>query len=185
VKPLRSVTGATGAGQAGGHVSVRSDYAVRACAVLAVHGGLLKAEVVAAQQHIPAHFLRSILGALRQAGIVHSRRGPDGGYGLARPADRISLADVVRAVDLAAAPGPADAPSAAVLPLPAYDREPARAPQDLDVVWTAVRACVMDLLEHVTVADVASSSLPEAVQQLVSRRHSPGSTRSGVNSAFC
>src|ERR1700748_3355674 len=47
----------------------------------------------------PPTFLENSFGDLRNAGLVASRRGADGGYWLARPAEEISLADVIRAVD--------------------------------------------------------------------------------------
>ena len=82
-------------------VSAKADYAVRAAAELATTegGGPVKAERIAEAQEIPIKFLETILLELKHAGIVRSQRGPDGGYALARPADGIALADVIRAVD--------------------------------------------------------------------------------------
>ncbi len=82
-------------------ISARADYAVRAVLELAVHGddGPVKAETIATTQDIPHKFLEGILGDLRRAGIVDSRRGGGGGYRLARAADAITVADVIRAVD--------------------------------------------------------------------------------------
>ncbi len=140
------------------HISARSDYAVRAVVVLASAGdGPTKGEAVAAAQQIPAKFLEAILGALRQAGIVQSRRGADGGYWLARPADRISVADVIRAVDGPLAEVRGGPPEAAT-----YDG----VASDLQVVWMAVRASTRDVLERVTVADVATGELPAHVRAL-------------------
>ena len=140
------------------HISARADYAVRACVVLAAAGaGPTKGETVAAQQQIPAKFLEAILGALRQAGIVASRRGADGGYRLARPADEVSIADVIRAVDGPLAEVRGGPPEALQ-----YDGVAA----DLQVVWLAVRANVRAVLERVTVADVAAGQLPAHVREL-------------------
>ena len=71
-------------------VSAKADYAVRAAVELAAagDGALVKGEQLAEAQAIPIKFLENILVDLRQAGIVHSRRGPDGGYWLARPPRR-------------------------------------------------------------------------------------------------
>src|SRR6478735_3952885 len=66
---------------------------------LAAAGGQLTAEQIAQAQSIPANFLENILRDLRRAGIVDSRRGQQGGYALARAADEISIADVIRAVE--------------------------------------------------------------------------------------
>ena len=82
-------------------VSAKADYAIRAAAELAATDPTvpLKAERIADAQAIPIKFLETILLELKNAGIVRSQRGPDGGYALAQPADRINLADVIRAVD--------------------------------------------------------------------------------------
>lgn len=142
------------------HISARSDYAVRAAVVLAASpGGPTKGEAIAADQHIPGKFLEAILGALRQAGLVASRRGAEGGYWLARPADEITVADVIRAVDGPLAEVRGGPPEAVV-----YDGVAA----DLQVVWMAVRANIRDVLERVTLADIASQQLPGHVRQLAS-----------------
>jgi Rrf2 family protein len=81
------------------YVSARTDYAVRAMlAVAADHPHLVKAAGLAGAQDIPLSFLQGILLDLRRAGLLHSHRGVDGGYALARPADDITVGDVVRAV---------------------------------------------------------------------------------------
>jgi Rrf2 family protein len=81
-------------------VSAKADYAIRAAVELAAAGdGPVKGDRIAKAQGIPSNFLENILADLRNAGIVSSRRGAEGGYWLARPADEVSLADVIRAVD--------------------------------------------------------------------------------------
>ncbi len=78
-------------------VSAKADYALRATIELAAAGdGLVKGERIAQAQEIPLKFLENILGDLRHAGIVRSQRGAEGGYWLARPAEEITVADVVR-----------------------------------------------------------------------------------------
>src|SRR5258705_13834694 len=76
-------------------ISAKADYAVRATIELAAAGddAVVKGERLADAQHIPLHFLENILGDLKQAGIVATRRGPEGGYRLARPAAEGSVAD--------------------------------------------------------------------------------------------
>ena len=59
----------------------------------------VKAERIATAQGIPLNFLENILGELRHAGIVRSQRGAEGGFQLARPADQISIADILRSVE--------------------------------------------------------------------------------------
>ncbi|HEX6230072.1 MAG TPA: Rrf2 family transcriptional regulator, partial [Solirubrobacterales bacterium] len=81
-------------------VSAKADYAVRAAAELAASDqGPVKGERLAEAQDIPLQFLEHILLELKHHGIVRSRRGAKGGYWLAKPADAISIADVVRAVE--------------------------------------------------------------------------------------
>src|SRR5205085_8263082 len=62
-------------------------------------GRPVKGERIAQAQEIPLKFLENILGDLKHAGLVRSQRGAEGGYWLARPADEITLAEVIRAVE--------------------------------------------------------------------------------------
>src|SRR5437764_15259663 len=81
-------------------VSAKVDYALRAVIELASAGdGPVKGERIAQAQEISLKFLENILGDLRQAGLVRSQRGAEGGYWLARPAAEITLAEVIRAVE--------------------------------------------------------------------------------------
>src|SRR5215469_13111524 len=81
-------------------LSARADYALRASIELAAsREGHVTSDQLAKAQQIPAKFLEAILTQLRRAGLVRSQRGPDGGFWLARPADEISLADIIRAID--------------------------------------------------------------------------------------
>src|SRR2546421_12520050 len=83
------------------HVTAKADYAVRAVVELAgsEQGVPRKVDDVAQAQGIPVSFLENILTQLRSSGIVRSQRGPEGGYWLAQPADEVSLAQVIRAVE--------------------------------------------------------------------------------------
>jgi len=79
-------------------VSARADYALRAAIELAAASDRhVTGEQLARAQIIPGPFLESILTHLRRGNIVRSKRGPDGGFWLARPASEISLAEVFRA----------------------------------------------------------------------------------------
>ena len=82
-------------------ISAKADYAVRAVAELAGADGEkpVKAERIATAQGIPLNFLENILGELRHAGIVRSHRGAEGGFRLAKPAEQVTVADVIRAVE--------------------------------------------------------------------------------------
>ncbi len=82
------------------HISAKADYATRALLELAREPGRpLTCEAIASAQEIPFRFLKSVVGELRRAGLVRSQRGCEGGYWLGRPADEVTLLDVVRAID--------------------------------------------------------------------------------------
>ena len=139
-------------------VSAQADYALRAVIELAASGdGPVKGERIAQAQEIPLRFLENILGELRHAGVVRSQRGVEGGYWLARPAAEISVADVVRGVE---------GPIANVRGVGPEQVEYAGSAERLRDVWIAVRANLRDVLEHVSIADLARGELPESVSQL-------------------
>jgi Rrf2 family protein len=139
-------------------VTARSDYALRAVAELAAAGdALLKREAIATRQEIPVEFLETVLLSLKHAGIVQSQRGASGGFRLARPADSISLADVVRAVD---------GPVADVRGERAEKVAYSGAAVHLQSVWIAVRASLRQILEGISVQDLVDGRLPRAVTRL-------------------
>ena len=149
-------------------ISAKADYAVRAAVELAAAdladdaGHPVKGEDISHAQEIPLKFLENILVDLRLAGLVNSRRGPDGGYWLTRPASEISIADVIRA---------ADGPLASVRGEKPEDLAYDGAAADLREVWIALRASLRDVLEHVSLAQVAEGKLPRDV---LSRTRDPG-----------
>ena len=122
------------------HVSAKVDYAVRATAHLAGTDPtrLIKSDEIAQAEDIPIRFLLNILTELRHARLVRSHRGSDGGYQLARNPSQITVADVVRAIG--AGPNGVD-----------RDARPGSL-----AVWTDAREAVNEVLEAVTLADVAS-----------------------------
>jgi Rrf2 family protein len=141
-------------------VSAKVDYAVRALAELASAGGSpMKGDAIARAQQIPLNFLENILSDLRRAGIVNSQRGTTGGYWLVVPAQRITIADVIRAVEGALADVRGEPPEEIV-----YTGSAAA----LQEVWIATRAALRSVLEVVTIADVAGGRPPEVVTRLTS-----------------
>jgi Rrf2 family protein len=139
-------------------VSAKADYAIRAAVELAAGGdGPIKGERIAQAQDIPPHFLENILADLRNAGLVATRRGVEGGYWLARPAEEISLADVIRAVE---------GPLANVRGVRSEQVVYAGSAERLRDVWIAVRASLRNVLECVTLADLARGELPPEVEAL-------------------
>ncbi|MAT03540.1 MAG: transcriptional regulator [Acidimicrobiaceae bacterium] len=139
-------------------ISERVDNAVRAMAELAVGDGApVKAETISSHQGISLKYLLDILRDLKRAELVRSKRGPEGGFTLSRSADRISLADVFRAVD-----GPlADVHDESLRGL-SY----AAPVEDLPQVWMAIRGSLRRVLETVTVADLVERRLPASVVDL-------------------
>jgi Rrf2 family protein len=140
-------------------ISAKADYAVRAVIELAggADGHPIKAERLATAQGIPLNFLENILGELRHAGIVRSQRGAEGGFRLARPADQITIADIMRAVE---------GPLATVRGGPPEESSYPGSAADLPRVWIAVRKSLRSVVEQVTVADVASGRLPRSVVKM-------------------
>jgi Rrf2 family protein len=140
-------------------VTAKADYAVRAAIELvgASEAAPRKADSVAAAQAIPPSFLENILNQLKSAGIVRSQRGPDGGWWLLRDADDLTLADVIRAVE---------GPLASVRGGPPEDAAYPGAATELPRVWIAVRASLRNVVEHVTLADVAAGKLPAPIDRL-------------------
>jgi len=155
------------------HVSARADYAVRALVELAAAGGQpIKREQLAQAQQIPINFLSNILLQLRTAGLVRTHRGAEGGYLLTRRPESISLADVIRAVDGPLANVRGEAPEAV---------EYAGTAAPLREVWVAVRASLRNVLEQVTLHDVAANSLPAVVHELVGQPYAWQPSRPGVS----
>jgi len=120
--------------------------------------GPIKAERISRLQDIPVKFLENIMIDLRHGGLVRSQRGIDGGYWLARPADEINLAQVVRAVD---------GPIANVRGLRPEEVSYLGSAEPLRRVWVAVRASLRLVLESVTLADLVDGTLPAAVEALL------------------
>jgi Rrf2 family protein len=140
-------------------ISAKADYAVRAAVELAAatDDKPVKAERIATAQGIPLNFLENILGELRHSGIVRSQRGAEGGFMLARPANRVSVADVMRAVE---------GPLASVRGGPPEEAEYGGAAGTLPRVWIAVRANLRGVVENVTLADIAAGKLPGKIDRL-------------------
>lgn len=140
------------------HITARVDYAVRTLLELAAAGEApAKAENLARAQHIPHKFLEAVLGDLRRGGLVRSRRGPEGGYWLARPPEKISVADIIRTVEGPLASVRGQRPEDVVYTGPA---------ERLRDVWIAVRVNLRAVLEEVTLADVVADDLPRFVSDL-------------------
>ena len=140
-------------------ISAKVDYAVRAAVELAAAEDEepIKGEVIAEAQGIPLKFLENILGELKHVGIVKSRRGAQGGYWLAKPANEVSLGDIVRAVE---------GPLASVRGEGPEDLEYKGGAAPLQRVWIALRANLRAVMDEVSLADVVADELPAQVREL-------------------
>lgn len=130
-------------------ISAKVDYAIRAMAELAAAPGLVTAEQLASAQRIPPKFLESILSQLRSSGLVSSQRGSAGGYQLARPANEISIAEVIRELE---------GPIATVRGVRPDELEYDGAAAGLRDVWLELRTQIRGVLEQTTLADLVHKS---------------------------
>ncbi|MFE7798332.1 RrF2 family transcriptional regulator [Nocardia sp. NPDC057440] len=118
---------------------------------------VVKADVIATAQRIPPKVLETVLAELRRADLVISRRGPDGGYWLARPPAEISIADVIRAIE---------GPLASVRGERPEDVNYPGAAEPLQQVWIALRVNIRAVLENVSIQDIALDELPGFIDAL-------------------
>ena len=135
-------------------IPAKVDYAIRALLTLASADESVSADHIASAQGLPPKFLGAILSDLRRGSLVTSQRGSEGGFKLARPASDITIADVIRVLG---------GPLAGVRGMRPENVQYEGTATHLRDVWVAVRGSLRDVLEHVTLADVATGKLPEAV----------------------
>jgi Rrf2 family protein len=119
------------------NISVKSEYALMAILDLAMQppGEPVKIADIARRQRIPQKFLELILASLKHGGFVESRRGAEGGYRLARPADQITVGEALRYV--------AEGKSA-----------PRHGPDVLAELWKRVDSAVDAILDQTTFAEL-------------------------------
>lgn len=141
-------------------VSTKADYALRALIEIAGRDEAksVSADALGKAQDIPHGFLQAILADLRRADILVSQRGPAGGWRFARSPEKVSVADVIRAVD---------GPLVSVYGLrpEVVDYEDSAA--SLKPVWIAARQALREVFEQVTIRQLADNELPEVVTTLV------------------
>ncbi|MFI5274282.1 MAG: RrF2 family transcriptional regulator [Ktedonobacterales bacterium] len=129
-------------------ITMKGDYGLRAMIDLAAHygEGPIPSAAIAARQRIPEHFLDQLLITLRRAGLLKSHRGPQGGHLLARAPERISMGDVIAALEGNTAP-------MECLPNPsACQLSPGCAIRD---IWNQVEAYAQQLLRATTLQQLA------------------------------
>jgi Rrf2 family protein len=137
-------------------LTAKGKYSLKALAHLAglEPGETTQAAEIAEANNIPKKFLDAILGDLRNAGIVYSRKGPGGGYMLARAPREIKIGHVIRTID-----GP-------LAPLACASRtayQPCRDCKDVKgctvrLMMTRVRDAMSDVLDRLSIADMVALS---------------------------
>src|SRR5204863_5590173 len=136
-------------------LSLRGEYALRALLVLGLNydDRVVPIGSISEQQNIPKRFLEQILNDLKSAGLVESKRGIAGGYRLARPPQRISLAVVVRHIEGALAP---------ISCVSERFYEKCSCPDEgrcaIRSVMKEIRDAVVKIAEKVTIADLCERS---------------------------
>lgn len=131
-------------------LSTRGEYASRAMLELTLHWPhrSLHIREISSAQDIPKRFLEQILLLLKRAGYLRSRKGPKGGYRLAKPPSQITVAEVIRVMDGPLAP--IDCVS-----VTAHEVCPLEGSCGLRWLWKEVRDSVARILERTTFAEVA------------------------------
>ncbi len=149
-------------------LTTKGRYAVTAMLDLALHGehGPVPLNEISRRQGISLSYLEQLFLRLRRARLVHSVRGPGGGYTLARPADRIAIAEVIDAVD-------ESMDSTACGSVRGCEEDEQCLSHGL---WVALSEQIRGFLGGVTLADVVSGDglQPRYLPDSRLRVHSPG-----------
>lgn len=130
-------------------VSSKCYYALRAIYALSEHTGSepLKIADIAERQQIPIRFLEVILAQLKGGGFVQSRRGAEGGYRLARPAEQLTVGEIMRYVD-----GPIAPVDCVSQSRPKICEFPGGC--NFQPFWGRVRQAISDVVDTTTFADL-------------------------------
>ena len=138
-------------------VPMKVDYGVRTLVYLALQAHEIQSvpegaeftstSDIAGAQHIPEPYLLRICSELQKSGLIESRRGPQGGHKLARPAEEISVSDVVNSVDHSLAPiDCVEEPDGCRLSGACSQRE----------LWSDVEVMLLEHLSKVTIGELVS-----------------------------
>ena len=147
-------------------LSLRGEYTLRAMIALgrSYQQPVIRIQTISEQQNIPKRFLEQILNDLKSAGVVESKRGVAGGYRLSQPPEKVILAHVIRHIEGALAP-------ISCVSERFYEKcscpDEARCP--IRSVMKEVRAAIVNILEHLSVADLCQRARDldeEQVQRL-------------------
>lgn len=132
--------------------TAKTEYAVRAIIEIALRDGDRPAQVreIASRQAIPERFLEQVMAALKKASLIESIRGAQGGYRLAKPSEKITLADIIQAIE-----GPMQ-----VMECLSEDFENSKCNQAnlcaVRDVWKSIQSSLVEALDSITLAKLTS-----------------------------
>jgi len=130
-------------------LTYRGEYALLALVYLARNDSdsCISVETIAHNQGIPPKFLEHILLTLKRAKYLKSTKGQHGGYRLAKPANKITLAEIIRLIDGALAPTES-------VSINFYEPTPIEKEQNLVIVFKEIRDYISNKLENTSIQDV-------------------------------
>jgi Rrf2 family transcriptional regulator, iron-sulfur cluster assembly transcription factor len=147
-------------------LSTKGRFAVTAMIEVALYerGGPVPLSDIAVRQQISLSYLEQMFSKLRQQGLVDSTRGPGGGYTLGQRADKITVADIIRAVDGKRA---GDGRAAAM--------EGETLGQDMtQELWDALNTRIVDYMQSITLQKLADEQRAKGVEVEARRPAKPG-----------
>jgi Rrf2 family transcriptional regulator, cysteine metabolism repressor len=144
--------------------STKAEYGVRVMAHLARRDGdaPIPLASIAEAEALPLAYLEHLVQRLRRAQLVESRRGVHGGYTLARPAESITMAEIVAALEGEIAPIECISEGADGALICIREGEPGHDPCPTKLLWTRVRGSIIRTLEDITLADLLRPHMRKA-----------------------
>jgi Rrf2 family transcriptional regulator, cysteine metabolism repressor len=148
--------------------STKAEYGVRVMAHLARRGddSPVSLASIAEAEGLPLAYLEHLVQRLRRAGLVESRRGAHGGYSLARPAEDVTMAEVVEALEGVIAPIECITASPDGALVCAREGEAGHDPCPTKLLWTRVQGSIVRTLNDLTLADLVRPHATTAKEKL-------------------
>src|SRR6476661_1426166 len=133
-------------------VSTRGEYGVRAMVALAKHfgDGPMSITAVAKESSVPYAYLEQLIGPLRRAGLVESKRGAQGGYVLSRSPETMLVGEVYRVMEGPVAPMECVSEDVSEQTCPLIEGCETRP------IWLKMRDSIVDVLDSMTLADLVN-----------------------------
>jgi Rrf2 family protein len=144
--------------------STKAEYGIRVLAHLAreqERDAPISLTAIADAEGLPLAYLEHLAARLRRAELVESRRGARGGYSLARPAESITMAEVVQALEGEIAPIECITEDSDGALICARDGDPGHDPCPTKLLWTRVQGSIVRTLREMTLADLVRPTTTE------------------------